>query len=130
MDNLEAKEKFSFNLLHPESRPFKTTILYMVYKSIELNKGISLNRLKWLLMSEFMMKEETVDGAVQSLTSKPLFNCVSRWQPPNKKDYVHLRCRKNDDWTRWMEKALIDFPELVIFVAPDYEQISSKSTPK
>lgn len=130
MNNIEAKEKFSFNLLQPESKACSTTILYMVYKTIELNRGISLNKLKWLLSSEFMLQSAPVDGAVASLTSKPLFNCVSRWQPPGNAEHVHLRCRNNAEFSKWLEKALNEYPELSIFVAPDYAAISSKTTSK
>lgn len=118
MNTIEAKEKFSFNLLHPESKAFNTTVMFMVYKTIEANSGISFNRLKWLLNSELMLPVQIVEGTVATLTSRNLFNCVSRWQKPGSPEHVHLRPRDNADFTRWLDKAVTDYPELEIFNAP------------
>lgn len=120
MDNLEAKEKLSFNLLNPDSKAFNTTILFIVYKTIERNKSITLNQLKWLLNSEYMLANNRVEGATASLTSKNLFNCVSRWQPPRNTDTIHLRPRANAEFAKWLEQTLNEYPELAIFSPPEF----------
>lgn len=121
MDNLEAKEKFSSNLLHPEDRAFDITVLYIVYKTIEKNQSITLNQLRWILFHEYMLQNSTVDGAVASLTSKSLFNCVSRWTPPRKSDTIHLRTKPNaPSFTEWLKKTTNERPELLIFTPPNF----------
>jgi len=126
MDSIQAKEKFVFNLLNPESRSGKVTILYMVYKTIESNSSITLNQLKWILDTEYMIPNDAVAGAVAALTSKTLFSCVSRWQPPRapgaqqRSDTIHLRLRKDapEDFTQWYSDSVTEFPELCIFSPP------------
>lgn len=129
MDTLEAKEKLSFNLLHPESKAFNITILFIVYKTIDRNKAITLNQLKWLLNSEYMLANTLVEGAVASLTSKSLFNCVSRWQPPRNTDTVHLRPRPANEFSKWLEQNLKDYPELAIFNPPEFVPAQARNAP-
>ncbi len=117
---MEAKERFSFNLLHPENKVFTVTILYIVYKTIERNRGISINQLKWLLNTEYMLNNTVVEGAVTSLTAKTLFNSVSRWQSPQKQETVHLRVKECVEFSKWLENSEKNHPELLIFTAPDF----------
>jgi hypothetical protein len=123
METLKAKEKFVFNLMQPDDRPGKITLLYIVYKTIETNTGITINQLKWLLDTEYMLQNDVVSGTVAALTSKTLFNCVSRWQPPKssqqRSDAVHLRVRKDSrEFDKWYENSLTEFPELLVFIPP------------
>lgn len=119
-NTLEAKERFSFNLLHPENKAFTITILYIVYKTIERNRGISINQLKWLLSTEYMLNNTVVEGAVTSLTAKTLFNSVSRWQSPRQHETVHLRIKECTEFSKWLENSEKNHPELLIFTAPDF----------
>ncbi len=127
MDIIQAKEKFVFNLLNPEQRAGKVTILYIVYRTIEANASITLNQLKWILDAEYMIPNDMVTGAVAALTSKSLFNCVSRWQPPRgrasqqqRSDTIHLRMRKESspDFLKWYADSRKEFPELDVFIPP------------
>ena len=137
MDSIQAKEKFVFNLLNPDARAGKVTILYIVYKTIESDSSITLNQLKWILDAEYMLPNDAVAGAVAALTSKTLFNCVSRWQPPrgqgsqHRSDTVHLRARKDApaDFTSWYTATLAEFPELQIFVPPIFAAKNLPHTP-
>lgn len=135
MVTMKAKEKFVFNLLRPEDRSGKTTILYIVFKTIEHNTGITINQLKWLLDTEYMIPNDVVSGAVAALTSKSLFNCVSRWQPPKgygprSNETIHLRVRKDSpDFDRWYKEALLEFPELDVFVPPVFSSKQSSTVP-
>jgi hypothetical protein len=137
INTIRAKEKFVFNLLNPEDRPGKTTLLYIVFKTIENNTGITLNQLRWILDAEYMIPNDVVSSAVAALTSKSLFNCVSRWQPPKaagqpRNDAVHLRIRKDcEEFSRWHADALKEFPELNVFVPPVFavKQNNQQSAP-
>ncbi len=115
---VSMKERFSGNLLNQDDPVYKTTVLYMTYKTVAANPGITVNQLRWLLNTEFLIKEEVVDGAVASLTSKSLFGCVSRWQPPGK-GTVHLRVRSDvpPEFQEWLENNLKDHEELNVFEA-------------
>lgn len=118
MNVIEVKEKFSFNLMYPESAASKCTILYTVYRTIEKNGGISLSRLQMLMHSEYGMMPDVVQRAVAALTGHSLFNCVSRWQHVDATDYAHLRARPNPAWHQWLAKSLEEFPELAEFEPP------------
>jgi len=124
METIHAKEKFVFNMLRPEERSGKITTLYIVYKTIEANTGITINQLKWLLDTEYMLQNDVVAAAVAALTSKSLFNCVSRWQPPKtagqpRTDAVHLRIRRDStEFNTWYEESCTECPELSVFVPP------------
>jgi hypothetical protein len=116
--SISLKEKFSANLLRQEDSAYQMTVMYMTYKTIEANPGITVNQLRWLLSTEFLIKEDAIDGTVASLTSKSVYNCVSRWQPPGKKDTVHLRLRSDvpREFQEWMCATVADHPELSVFV--------------
>ena len=135
MNSLEAKAKFSANLMQsPDQSAFSTTILYMVYKTIEANDNITLNQLRFVLNAEYMLREETIEAAVASLTSKSLFDCVGRWQPRRSKQTavekqdsgaarVHLRVHKEClEFNTWLASTLKSNPELVVFAAPLFKR--------
>lgn len=122
---LRAKEKFAQNLMSRESKPFPATILYMVYKTIEANNNITTNQLTWLLGSDCMLHADTISGALTSLTSKSLFNCVSRWQPQPTKGGstsrpTHLRVREpaSNSFSEWLVTTVAEYPELEVFEPP------------
>lgn len=129
-NTLEAKEKFSANLLHPENKEYRVTIIYIVYKTIERNRGITLNQLKWLLGTEYMLQNSVVEGAVTSLTAKALFNSISRWQSPRQHETVHLRVKDCKEFSKWLENAEKTHPELLIFTAPEFVPASARGTEK
>ena len=134
MDTVNAKEKFAFNLLSPAERAGKVTLLYIVFSTIEANTSITLNQLKWLLDTEYMIPNDVVAGAVASLTSKSLFNCVSRWQPHRNqsnagdvKGAVHLRVRRDSpEFNEWYNESVKSYPELAVFYPPLF---ASKTAP-
>ncbi len=130
MDPIKAKEKFSSNLMCPDQAQFSTTVLYMVYKTIEANNNITLNQLRYTLCNEYMLKEDAVAGAVASLTSRSLFNCVGRWSPrqAGNQPYdaanqrIHLRVRNDDEFSSWLANALGENPELEVFQPPAFNK--------
>lgn len=125
MNSIQAKEKFAAGLMRQASAENYTSIvLYIVYKTIEANDNITLNQLRWALGAEYLLKDDVIDGAVASLTSKSIFNCVKRYQPPRAKvrtisgaKPVHLRAIKQDvgEFKTWLAALLITQPELAVF---------------
>ena len=123
MDNIEAKSKLSAILMQPSALAYKVASLYIVYKTIEANDNITLNKLKRLLNSDLLIKPEVIDGAVASLSSASIFNVVSKWIRPyekNQSEVIHLRLTKEPapEFVTWVGLALKEFPELSAFIPP------------
>ena len=115
--NICAKEKLSKMLLIQDDRAFGIAVLYIVYKTIESNDNITLNKLRRLLSSDLLLKDSTIDGAVAALSSRSVFNAISKWTKPQAESVVHLRLPKTNslEFTSWMNHTLGEFPELLSF---------------
>ena len=132
MNSIQAKEKFAECLMRPDvNAKYTSTILYIVYRTIEANENITLNQLRWTLGAEYLLKDEVIEGAVASLTSKSIFGCVRRYQPPRNKlrsvngcQPVHLRAipLTECDFKKWLTELLNTTPELGVFVPPTFVQ--------
>src|SRR5476651_2466850 len=116
MNDIQAKEKLASSLMRPEDREqYTSTILYMVFRTIEANDNITLNQLRWTLSAEYLLRDEVIEGAVASLTSKSIFNCVRRYQKPRSKlrsatdsQPVHLRAcaDKPQEFSSWLNNLM------------------------
>jgi hypothetical protein len=131
MDSMDAKAKLGFNLQHKDAEAFNVTLTFIVYKTIERNYNITLNQLKGLFNSHYMMvtSDELIESTVGSLLAKSLFDCVTRWQRPNSTHAIHLRVKENPSFESWMQKMMNDYPELKSFEAPVRSE-PSKQTAK
>lgn len=123
-DTVSLKEKFGSNLGLPNDSPlFNKTVLFMAYKTIEAHPNITLNQLRWLFYTEYMISQNVVDGVVASLTSRTLFNCVTRYTPPGSTTVrlkVRSPCGLRKDFDEWMDRALRDSPEFSVFEPPPF----------
>lgn len=121
MQQLEANERLSGILLDPAGRSFNIVVLYIVYKTIEANDNITLNKLKRVLDSDLMLKDSVVDGAVASLSSRSVYNAVTRWvRPKSAPEITHLHVKKasdqeDADFSKWLVATTEEFPELLLF---------------
>lgn len=97
--------------------------IYFVYATIQANPDITLNQLRWMMHSEFLLEQNVVDSAVASLTSRSLLNSVSKWQVHNK-DTIHLKSKfkLNDVPPPWVTQSLSNHPELTSFEAPVFKK--------
>ena len=120
MGEIDAKEKLSGILLRPNERAFGIAVLYIVYRTIEANDNITLNKLKRLLNSDLLLKDEVIEGAVASLSSRSLFNVVNKWIKPSANDVIHLRVHREitPEFNSWLLATLADYPELNAFQSP------------
>lgn len=100
-----------------------TIHLYFVYATIQANPDITLNQLRWLMNSEFLLDQGVVDSTVAALTSRSLLNCVSKWQV-HAKDILHLKAKvkHSDVQPEWVTEARNQYPELVTFEAPIFKK--------
>lgn len=126
MHPLSIKEQLAFNLFSQDADRYQTTLTYVVYKTIEVNKTITLNQLKWLLHNELLLDVTHVESVVASLTSKTLFNTISRWRDTrqgNRSDTMHLRYRPPaPEFSAWVSAAVVKYPELQSFVPSLYKR--------
>lgn len=145
MTSMEAKQRFAQTLMQKDkTENYTGAVLYMVYRTIEANNNITLNQLCWSLGVEFLLKDDTIEGAVASLTSRSLFDAVIRWQTPTGKASptdstlhlrvrpkpVHLRVRPKPtpEFDAWLEALLKRQPELLVFTPPPFN--ASRSSVK
>jgi len=134
MDNISAKEQVGIMLLSPGDRAHSVAVLYIVYRTIESNDNITLNKLKKLLAQDLMIKEGAVEGAVATLSSKSLFDSVNRWVKPASQgttyEIVHLRAHKEigDEFKSWLAATQEEFPALTSFVPSILTQVPRKTS--
>lgn len=119
-------ETLYFSMFPGEStEEFRRFLLYTVYTMIREEDGITVNKLKWNLNSEFSMKADDIEIAINALSSPKIFNAVSKFhlrgrnKQTQDKEIVHLRLRKNQQVIiqSWIKRLLEEFPQ--------YENISS-----
>lgn len=91
--------------------------IFFVWSTIKANPDITLNQLRWLMSTEFILEQSVVDSAVAALTSKSLLNCVSKWQVHGK-DVFHLKVKNPDSSPPWLVEFMAQHPELHKFEAP------------
>lgn len=100
-----------------------TTVIYLVFKTIQSNPRISVNRLNTLLGEEYFLTAQTINSAVAGLVSRSMFNAVSRWRNP-KRDILDTQVTAREtlppEFQNWLSDAEQTFPELLIFQAPVY----------
>lgn len=125
LDSIALKQRLSFNLSGQDPEALHTTALYLVYKTIETNRRLTLKSLKALLMVEFMLEDQVIEGALSGLMSVSMFNCVKRWQQPNK-TIEHLLISVTEpppaEFEVWLKRAEDQHPELRMLKPPKYQQ--------
>jgi hypothetical protein len=84
MDVIEQKQKLSRNLSSADQDAYHTSVMYIVYKTIQANRRLTVNKLKALLCVEYLIKDEMIDGVLSGLVSRSMFACVKRWRNPER----------------------------------------------
>lgn len=116
-----AKNKLAGILSNTTSIEYQRAVIYIVYRTIESNRRITLNRLKHLLLGDLLFSSQLVDGAVAVLSSKSIFASVSMFQikssgVPN----FHLDIKPTEEFIRWLSVTEFLLPELVHYTPPIY----------
>jgi hypothetical protein len=119
-------EKFTVNLRAPtNSSVYKDTTLWIVYKTIENNPNITINKICFLLNKEYNIPIGVSKAAILSLTSPSFFGVVTHFYRPNTpNEMAHLHLKSENKWTGvfklWLNKIKVTNPELGIFIPPIY----------
>lgn len=98
---------------------FRRFLLFAVYKTIQNQNNITVNKLKWKLNRELAFKDHDIDIAVSALSNPNIFNALSNFHVPKRKirdaekEVVHLRLRKDcqDLIEHWANELLQSYPE-------------------
>lgn len=126
-DPIELKQKLSFNLSGQDAELHHTTVMYMVYRTIEKNKKLTVNKLKALLSAEYLLGDAVIEGALSGLVSRSMFACVKRWRNPNRPVgdmQIYVTEPPPDEFIEWLSRAEGRHPEFRVFVPPIYQHKS------
>ena len=113
-------EKKAFVLFRDEcTEDFKRLVIYLVFKSIENNAGITRNKLYQTLLTEYSFDTETVNAALCALTSKEIFDSVSAYKVEKiKTQPIMLRLKRDLVKLRaWLNTVKITNPTVLEFEA-------------
>ena len=113
-------EKKAFVLFRDEcTEDFKRLVIYLVFKSIENNAGITRNKLYQTLLTEYSFDTETVNAALGALTSKEIFDSVSAYKVEKiKTQPIMLRLKRDLVKLRaWLNTVKITNPTVLEFEA-------------
>jgi hypothetical protein len=118
-----TKTKFACCLAteDPEARNIFT--MYMVYKTVEHNRRLTINSVKALLTCEYMLSEVAIDAALAGLVSRSTFACVNRWKAPGKHvgtTQLSVVSPVPPTFSEWLDWVETQYPELLVFSPPEF----------
>lgn len=120
-DSSSLKVSLSHLLSDTGSVKYQRAVIYIVYRTIEHNKMITLNQLKHLLLSDLLLGSQLIDGAVAVLASKSVFASITMFQikstgAPN----FHLDAKPTAIFEQWLKDTQELLPELKGYTIPVY----------
>jgi hypothetical protein len=113
-EHLHSRLATSYMLVRKDStEEFKDLLFFVTFRTVELNSGITVNQLKWLLQTQFRFESEEVEAAVAALSNTNALGLISVWYDDNSAG--HLRVRRNDakfnvTQQAWMSLMLEKYP--------------------
>lgn len=132
LDVVDLKHRLSCDLASEDSVTKHTTVMYMVYMTIKANERLTVNSVKALLCSEYLVAEQAIDAAIAGLISRSMFACVKRWKAPGRPIgdmQVSVTEPPPPEFLEWLRRSEEKMPELSIFVAPLYQHKQARSAP-
>lgn len=115
-DDLLTAESLYFNMFEEyKTEHFRRLLMYVVYKTIANDPGITLSKLQWMLSEDFAFSENDVETAVSAISNKRIFNAVSKYHLKRSgRTIIHLRLRKNcqeliNAWISGIENSYPEF---------------------
>lgn len=121
--DLMLKQQFGV-LMGKRDDSYHVAVMYLVYKTIEVNSQITINRLKALLTTEYLIEDGVIEGAITSLMSRSMFDCVSRWRNPGKpvgETQLSITKPPPDEFCKWLSMTTTQYPELLVFIPPVFK---------
>lgn len=105
VQELECKSFKLFKTERPDE--FKRLALYITFKSIELNPGVTLSRITWELGRQYQFEALDVSSAVGALSGPKVFDAVSVFRK-NKEEgtedsYLRVKRGKTGLVDKWIE---------------------------
>lgn len=119
------KQRLGLNLSGCDKDAQFATVLYFCYKTVESNTTLTVKKLKALLCVEYLVSEALIEAAVSALVSRSMFNCVTRYRPPDRPvSDMSISVVKPPpvDFVEWLSRAEAKYPELLVFDPPKYQQ--------
>lgn len=125
MDSIDLKQRLGLNLSGCDKDALFATVLYFCYRTIEHNTTLTVKKLKALLCVEYLLSESLVEAAVSVLISRSMFNCVTRYRPPDRPvSDMSISVVKPPpvEFEEWLLRTEARYPELLVFDPPKYQQ--------
>lgn len=117
---MQTKEKLALLLMSDDDES-KRVLLFIVYRTIQKNAGITINQLSALLHRNYAISPEQTKLAVDQLSSEGLFNSISTWQEKiGKREIKHLRCKDTLCMDDWLNSYTQRVPETKFYEAPEF----------
>lgn len=124
LDVISMKHKFSCVLASDDLEVRHSAVVYMTYMTIKANEKLTVNSVKALLCSEYLLPETSIDAAIAGLISRSMFACVRRWRAsgrPIGDTQVSVTEPPPAEFLEWLRRTEVQLPELKIFNPPIYQ---------
>lgn len=107
-------------LADKDSEHYRNLLLFIVYKSIEANRNISVNQLYNLLRRSYRFTVSQVDSVIACLSNSDIIGGVTLYYRNDDINKAHLNLCQSDRFNQWLSRTLSSIPCLVEFSAPVY----------
>ena len=99
----------------PNSAAYKYAIAYIVFKTIQHNKNVTIGKLCLRLYQSHMLSRATVLAALSALCSQEAFNCVHAFRPKGHSESgTYLKVSDRADLS-WLESVECMYPALKLY---------------
>lgn len=116
--DLKIREKLALLLMSSDDDA-KRLIIFLVYKAIAKNSGITINQLSKLMRLKYSLDKRKIDSALITLTGNQILDAVTTWEEKETK-IVHLRAKDTDTIKKWLDAFCERVPEICNYEAPQY----------
>ena len=115
-EELRIRERLAL-LLMSNDDDAKRLVIFLIYKTIAKNNGITINQLTKLMRQKYALDKRKVDAALVPLTGDQILDAVTTWEEKDNK-IVHLRTKETDIIKDWLANFCQRVPEICDYEAP------------
>ena len=83
--DLKIREKLALLLMSSDDDA-KRLIIFLVYKAIAKNSGITINQLSKLMRLKYSLDKRKIDSALITLTGNQILDAVTTWEEKGNKN--------------------------------------------
>jgi len=114
-----------------DSETYSSYVLFIVFRTIEANPDITINRLQHFLYQVFFIPRNITQSTIGSLVDQGMFGAVTRYQRPQDSiEKSHLHAKADSDipevFRAWLDVLFEEHPELRSFQPPVFAKKNSK----